>query len=141
MPYKFVEGVAMADVTFEATGKTLEELFESSGKAVTNSMVENLDTVEQKVTKKFCLKANNIEKLLHDFMDELVFYKDAERLLFSGYKLKVKQGNECIVEAQLKGEELDMNKHELITDVKAVSWHMYKVEKKEEWKAFVILDV
>jgi len=41
----------------------------------------------------------------------------------------------------LKGEEIDNKKHHMIVDVKAVSWHMYKVEKKEEWNAFVILDV
>jgi SHS2 domain-containing protein len=29
----------------------------------------------------------------------------------------------------------------MIIDVKAVSWHMYKVQKDDEWKAFVILDV
>ena len=90
MPYRFVEGVAIADVTFEATGKTLEELFESPGKAVTNSMVSDLAIVEQKITKEFTLKAENEEKLLHDFLQEIIFYKDAETLLFSGYSLKIK---------------------------------------------------
>ncbi len=142
MPYRFVEGVAIADVTFEASGKTLEEVFESAGKALTNSMVEDLGTVEEKVEKSFCLKAKSEERLLHDFLDELVFYKDAEQLLFSGYSLRIseKDGQWCL-EADLKGEKLDMKKHDLTVDVKAVSWHMYRLEKKEGWKAFVILDV
>lgn len=143
MPYRFVEGFAIADVTFEATGKTLEELFESAGKAVTNSMVSDLATVEKKITKKFTLKAENEEKLLHDFLQEVVYYKDAETLLFNGYSLKIKkEAKGYSLEATLKGEHLDMKKHDLIVDVKAVSWHMFKLEKtKEGWKALAILDV
>ena len=142
MPYRFVEGVAIADVTFEATGKTLEELFESAGKAVTNSMVSDLATVEQKITKEFTLKAENEEKLLHDFLQEIIFYKDAETLLFSGYSLKIKKDNGYSLEVTLKGEHLDMKKHDLIVDVKAVSWHMFKLEKTEKgWEALAILDV
>ncbi len=142
MPYRFVEGVALADVAFEATGKTLEEVFESAGNALTKSMVEDLRTVEKKVEKSFCLKAKDEERLLHDFLDELVFYKDAEQLLFIGYSLRIyeNEGQWCL-DADLKGEKLDMKRHDLTVDVKAVSWHMYALEKKDEWKAFVILDV
>jgi len=139
MSYRFIDGVAIADVTFEATGSTLEELFESAAKAVTNSMVDDLGTIEEKTTRKISLSGKDQERLLHNFMQELLFYKDAEGLVFSKYTIKI-TGNS--LEADLVGEELDQEKHEWITDVKAVSWHMYKVEKTEEgWKAFVILDV
>ncbi len=143
MPYRFVEGVAIADVTFEATGKTLEGLFESAGKALTNSMVADLNSVERKVKKKFTLKAENEERLLHDFLQEIIFYKDAETLLFSGYSLKITKSDKgWLLEATLEGEKLDMKKHDLIVDVKAVSWHMFKLEKNEKgWKALAILDV
>ncbi len=139
MPYRFVDGVAIADVTFEATGSTLEELFESAANAVTASMVDDLKTIEQKITKKISISGKDPERLLHNFMQELLFYKDSECLVFSKYTIKI-IGNS--LEAELAGEELDQEKHEWITDVKAVSWHMYKLEKTEEgWKAFVILDV
>ena len=46
------------------------------------------------------------------------------------------------LEAKLSGEKIDTGKHNMIVDVKAVSFHMYKVEKTDDgWKAFVILDV
>ena len=142
MPYRFVEGVARADVAFEASGKTLEELFGSSGKALTRSMVENPESIESRESVKFSLKNDNMEKLLHDFLQEIIFHKDAESLIFNDFNLKVtEKKGECSVEAILKGEEIDNKKHHMIVDVKAVSWHMYKVEKEDEWKAFVILDV
>jgi SHS2 domain-containing protein len=40
------------------------------------------------------------------------------------------------------GEKLDMKKHELLVDVKAVSLHQFRVEEtKDGWVASVILDV
>ena len=41
-----------------------------------------------------------------------------------------------------EGEELNMVKHELLADVKAVTFHNFKVEETDGvWKAEVILDV
>jgi SHS2 domain-containing protein len=42
----------------------------------------------------------------------------------------------------LAGEELDMNRHDLVVDVKAVTLHQFRVEKTDRgWEAFVILDI
>ena len=45
MPYKYLEDVSIADVAFEATGRTLDDMFESAGLAVTNVMVKDGVTV------------------------------------------------------------------------------------------------
>jgi len=133
----------MADVAYEATGKTLEELFESSARALTNSMLEKLDSIGNSESVKFSLKADNEEKLLHDFLDEIVYYKDAENLVFNEYSLKItREEGGYDMEAVLNGEKINQKKHNINVDVKAVSWHKYKVGKDNDgWKAFVILDV
>ncbi len=143
MPYKFLEDIAIADVAFEATGKTIEELFESSALAVTNTMVKDLKSVKQKVTKKIKVKADNVEMLLFNFLQEIIFYKDAELLLFNKFDSTIaSQNKKWELKANAYGEKLDMKKHELLADVKAVSLHNFKVEKtKTGWKADVILDV
>ncbi len=158
MPYKFLEGLTMADVAFEATGKTLEEMFASAADAMMTTQVKDLKKVEHKVEKDFSLKAADEERLLHDFLQELIFFKDAERLLFSGYELRITreagakggnakggrgtEGGRYVLNAKAKGEPLDMKKHELLVDVKAVSWHKFSVEKTAKgWKAVVIIDV
>ena len=146
MSYKFREDIAMADVAFEAEGKTLEELFEAAALAVTNTMVKELKSVKTTEKKEMSLENKELDRLLHDFMQEIIFEKDANLLLFSGYELKITKletGNWKLT-ATCKGEKLDMNKHELLVDVKAVSWHMFKVEQDQKtkmWGAFVILDV
>lgn len=143
MSYKFFEDVSLADVAYEAKGKSLEDLFESAGLALTNTMVKDLESVKQTITKKFKLEFETEEMLLFNFLQELIFLKDAKLLLFSKYKLKIlKSKKGFLLEAELKGEELNMKKHELLVDVKAVSFHMFKLQKlKSGWKAEIILDV
>lgn len=143
MPYKFIDGVTMADIAFEATGKSVEELLESSGKALMNTQVSDLKKIKSKIEKKIEIKSQNEERLLHDFLQELIFLKDAELLLINNYQMKIYRTEMGILlKATLKGEPIDNTKHEMLVDVKAVSWHKFEVKREgNQWKAFVILDV
>ncbi len=143
MPYKYLEDVAIADVAFEAEGKTLEELFESSGFALTNAMIKDIGQIEQKVEISFEVEAEDVEMLLFNFLQELIFYKDAERLLFNKFGLDIKQKeNKWHLGVKAWGEEIDREKHELLADAKAVALHNFKVEETAKgWKAMVIVDV
>ncbi len=143
MSYRFLEDVAISDVAFEARGKTLVELLSNAALAVTNTMVKDVETVEPRIEKSFTLEADNPEMLLYRFLQELVFYKDAELLLFSGYDIAISQEiGKWRLNATIRGEELSPEKHELGADVKAVSLHNFRVWKTTEgWWASVILDV
>ena len=143
MPYRYLQDVAIADVAFEAWGKTMEELFESSGFALTNAMIKDLGQLEQKVEKCFEVEALDVEMLLFNFLQELIFYKDAERLLFNRFELDIEQKeNTCYLRVKACGEEIDQEKHELLADAKAVALHNFKVEETAKgWGATVIVDV
>ena len=141
MSYKFLEDVSLADVAFEATGKTLEELFESAALATTNVMIKDLKTIKPKIKKKIKLKAKTIENLLHDFLQELVFLKDAKQLVFSKYKIKINEKKVELI-AEISGEKLNTKTQEHMVDVKAVTWHHFSVKKEgKNWYASVILDI
>lgn len=147
MPYKYLDEVAYADVAFAATGKTLDEMFESAGLAVTNAMVRNIKKVKPKVKKTIKLKADSLDRLLFDFLQEFVFWKDKSLLLFSKVKVKVKEpskkGGLFSLTSILSGEKID-EKHvkTLVVDVKAVTWHLFKIEHSARmWKCHVVLDV
>ncbi|MDI6721003.1 MAG: archease [Candidatus Aenigmarchaeota archaeon] len=139
MSYEFLENITLADVAFEASGRTLEEMFSSAAEALTATMVKDIKTVKPKLKKKINFKAENVEKLLYAFLEELIFLKDSELLLFSEYRLKA---NETSLEGEISGEKLNMKKHELLVDVKAVTMHMFEVKhEKGTWKTRVVLDV
>jgi len=143
MPYKFLEGVAMADIAFEATGPTLAKLAEACALATTNTQVKDLKSVKHTKSKKIRLSAPDPEKLIFSFLQELIFLKDADQLLFSKFEIGVteKEGKYELA-AVCYGEKLDMKKHELLVDVKAVTMHHYTVRKeKKGWFARIILDI
>jgi protein archease len=143
MPFRFIDGVTMADVAFEASGKTLEEMFASAGAALTSTMIKDPSALKQAEKRELRLEAKDEEGLLHDFLEELIFIKDTEQLLFCGYALKIAKGGKGLVlTGSLGGERLDPKKHDLLVDAKAVSRHMFKVRReKGVWKAFAIVDV
>jgi SHS2 domain-containing protein len=143
MPYRYLEDVAIADVAFEAEGKTLRELLESAALAATNAMIRNIDKLDHKVIRNFEVTAENPEMLLYRFLQELVFYKDAERLLFNKFELEPKQGvPSWRLRVRAFGDEISQEKHELLADVKAVSLHNFSVRQTPEgWRAEVIVDV
>ncbi len=143
MPYKFLEDISIADVAFEAQGKTLEELFTEAALAVTNTMVEDVRTIEQRISKSIELTAENVEMLLFHFLQELIFYKDAELLLFSKFDLAIEQKDSTWhLHAKAYGEAISPGRQDLLVDVKAVSLHNFKVEETSRgWRATVIVDV
>lgn len=144
MPYTFLEDASTADVAFEAYGKTLSELFESAGMALADTMVEDAGKLKRTTTKVIGIDAPDIELLLFNFLQELIFYKDAELLLFGGFRFDALEssGGEWRLHAEAYGEEIDPEKHDLIVDVKAVALYHFSVEETAEgWRATVILDV
>ncbi len=143
MPYSYLEDVAIADVAFEARGKTIKELFEAAGFALTNAMIKDLGRIEKKAVKSFEVEASDMEMLLFNFLQELIFYKDAELLLFNRFDLDIEQKDgKWHLRVKAYGEEIDREKHELLADAKAIALHNFKVEETASgWKALVIVDV
>lgn len=143
MPYKYLEGITQADVAFEASGKTLEEMFEAAAVATTGTMIRDPKKVEQKVTKQVKKEAENVEKLLYDFLEEIIFLKDAEQLFLSGFKVSISgEEGKYSLEAEMSGEEINPEKHEIVVDAKAITMHKFEVKKEgDEWKAIVVIDV
>ena len=81
MPYKFLDEIATADIAFEATGRDLPELFSDAADATMNVMIDNLDAIEARETRQIELSNDKLDMLLFDFLQELIYFKDAERLL------------------------------------------------------------
>lgn len=140
--YRFLEDVATADVAFEATGKTPEELFASAAEALEETQVRTKN-LELRTEREIKLKNETLDDLLFDFLNELIFFKDAESLVFADYKLKIGKGiDKYTLKGTIKGEKIDPEKHELRTDVKAVTKHRFGIQKTPEGlKATVILDI
>ncbi len=140
MPYKFLEDVALADIAIEATGKTLDELFEAAAMAVAEQTVD-IKTLGEKRVMNFGVTAKDIPHLLYDFLSELLYLKDAESLLYKTIKVTVTE-NPCTAHASIKGDTINPEKHELRNDIKAITLHMFEVKREGKgWMARFVVDI
>ncbi len=143
MPYTYLEEIGTADIAFEATGRDLAELFSESADAMTNVMIDNIEAIQPRETCQIELSNDALDMLLFDFLQELIFLKDAKRLLLRIREIKVAERNEnYFLKAMAEGEPLDAERHHQRADVKAVTLHDFSVKSIEEvWKARVLLDI
>ena len=143
MPYHYLEEIGTADIAFEATGRDLPELFTAAADATINVMIDNLDAIESRETRQIELSSDKIDMLLFDFLQELIYFKDASRLLLRARETHIDQkGETYFLKAKVAGERLDDTRHQQRADVKAVTLHGFSVEKQDSgWKARVLLDI
>lgn len=138
MKFKYLENVAIADIAFEAYGKTLNEVFENSAHAFFD-MTCNPKTIKQKIKKIIQLKDKDEKNLLYNFLSELIFLKDSKQLIFSKVKVQIKDGK---LKAVLYGDKIDYEKQELRNDVKAVTMHLFDLKKiNNKYKATIVVDI
>lgn len=143
MPYEYLDDIATSDAAFIARGETVEAMFIAAAEATMNVMVGDLEAISPNRSLEIRVESDTVEMLLFELLQELIFYKDAQRLLLriSNVHITEKTGR-LVLTADARGEELDMEKHDLGVDVKAVTLHRYRVEQTSRgWEAAVILDI
>jgi SHS2 domain-containing protein len=139
--YRFLEDTAIADAAFEAEGDSLEDLFEACAQATFEVMAET-KTVEPRDREEIRLKSEDLEGLLFNWLAELIYLKDLKATAFSKYRIKIDKTNGYRLKASIWGEVIDVKKHRVKVDVKAVTYHLLEVKNKDNmWTAKVILDI
>ena len=143
MSYRYLEELGTADIAFEASGHDLPELFRDAADATTNVMIDNLEAIEPREIRQIELSNEKPDMLLFDLLQELIFLKDAQRLLLRMPDMQIAEKNEAyFLKATAKGEPLDAERHHQRADVKAVTLHDFSVERTDGgWKARVLLDI
>ena len=143
MPYEFLDDVATADIAFMAWGKDLEETFIAAGDATMNVMIEELDSIKPRENRELKLDNDALDMLLFNLLQELIYYKDAERLMLRVNQVEIgKKDKSFALKAVASGEKLDPDRHRQRVDVKAVTLHRFRLEKTDRgWETMVILDI
>ena len=108
-----------------------------------NVMVEDLNTIAHQECRTICVEANAMDMLLFQLLQELIYYKDADRLLLRVPEVCIeRQKDDFELNAEACGEKLNPGKHELLAGVKAVTLHRFHVEQiSRGWRSTVILDI
>lgn len=140
--YEFKEHTA--DVQVKSWGSTLEEAFSQTAYSLMATISPRLENITPSIEKRISIKAEDKEALLFDFLSEFLFIFDVEELIFCYINvLKIKRLNEKYeLEAIMKGEKFDKQKHEIGTEVKAITYSYMSIEeKKKEIEINVVFDI
>jgi len=130
-----------ADVAFIAYGDDFNEAFENAAKAMFN-VITDIKKVEVKKCLDIKIEDDDLRGLLKKWLEELLFYFDAEGIVFSEFKVLIKRNEKYRLEGKACGEAFNINKHASGIEVKAVSYHWMKIGE-ENGKKFVrvVLDI
>ncbi|MBL7117843.1 MAG: archease [Candidatus Syntrophoarchaeum sp.] len=137
--FEFLD-ITTADVAFAAYGRSLNAVFANSALATFEVMVDT-DGVKPAKKKKVEVRGHDLQSLMFNWLNELIFLSGSENMVFSKFKLKIDE-EAFALNALCAGEKMDPKKHELRTEVKACTYHKMMVKKVGDvWRAQVILDV
>lgn len=131
MKYEFLEDEATADIAIVAYGKTMKQAFENVALAVINVMVDPT-TVEEQEIKYVTKTAKDLKALLYDFLEDIVYYNDAENLMFKTVKVEELDKSNNTIKAVFKGEPFDSNRHEARNHVKAITYFGMEINKTKK---------
>ena len=139
MGYQYAEGGPTADLTVDAWGKTLEETFEQAGIALFNSITP-IEGVERRESREFEVDAHDLEALLFNFLDELLYIHEVDLIVFSAFDLRIEK-KEFRLNAICHGESFDLQRHTQGIAIKAVTFHQMSIKQDDKgWNLRVVLD-
>lgn len=140
MGYRFLNHTA--DVAFEATAATRDELFAEALAAFTDTLTDR-ETVEERLSRTFELRASEVDLLLVVWLEELLYAFEIDGHLFRRAEARLEEDAEgWRLTAEAWGEVRDEERHGLKVLVKAVTYHGLEVaETPEGWRGRIIFDI
>ena len=118
-----------ADIGFYAFGKNLNEAFENAGLAIFN-IISNTDNINPQKSIEFEITSEDEVSLLYDYLEELLFYHEVEFMLFSEFIIEIEKIDDGYhLEAIIKGEDINWDKHERNCEIKAITFHKMAIRK------------
>ncbi|MDY0167332.1 MAG: archease [Thermoguttaceae bacterium] len=128
-----------ADLGLRIRAATLEELFAEAGLALTAALAGRLDSIRPAEPRSINLEAADPADLLHDWLSELLYLFDTERMLFSRFEVSLPSGR---LTATAWGETADPARHDIALEIKAITYHGLKLGPTPDgWLAEVIVDL
>ncbi|MFT5526135.1 MAG: SHS2 domain-containing protein [Pirellulaceae bacterium] len=142
-----------ADLGLRVRAASVEQLFEEAAMCLFEMMVVNLEDVKSVVSKTVEITANaaiatdsaaGMDLLLFDWLNELLYLFESEQLLLSKFHASFHCDK---LTAEVSGQVMDFDRHEMDHEVKAITYHQLRVEliddapEDEKWLAELIVDI
>jgi len=128
-----------ADIGVRGIGATLAEAFELTASAMT-AVITDLDRVKAQDAVRIDCEASDVELLLVNWLNALVYEMAVRHMLFSRFEVEI---NDLSLTGTAWGEAIDIAGHEPAVEIKGATLTELKVARDANglWVAQCVVDV
>ncbi|MHB1412700.1 MAG: archease [Thermoleophilia bacterium] len=137
MQFELIEHTA--DIGVRSFGATIAEAFETAAAGMFSLLADPGQICDQ---QEFPVEveAEDREMLLVEWLNELLYIYESRGVLLKRFHIREISDTRLLGSAY--GEPIDPGRHEIRTDIKAVTYYQLRVkQRKSGWLTEVILDV
>ena len=127
-----------ADIGIAAYGSDLKKAFANAAYGLFSLMVD-LKDVGDTLCREVKVTAESQEDLLVAWLNELLYLFEVETILFR--RFRIGELTETSLRSRCYGELIDPTRHKIKTGVKATTYHMLKIERKNGFRVQVLFDI
>jgi len=128
-----------ADLGIVVKGFDARGLFTNAAYAMIDIMVEG-DIDEKGAKKTLFIEGEDFSDLMVRWLGEILYLFDAEKLLVR--RIVIKSISPDRLQAVLSMVRFNGARHQILREIKAVTYHQISVERKDdEWEARIIFDI
>lgn len=128
-----------SDMGIKAEGESLAAVFRQAALGLQQIMTSCTDIqAQQEILVE--VQAQDREELLVNWLSEVIFLLETRQLLPAEFVID--SISDCRLQARVRGESLDAERHFLEREIKAVTYHQIRVERVAGgWRAQVFVDL
>ena len=136
-PFEVIDHTA--DIGIVAYGTDIKQVFANAALGLFNLMAD-LDDFKEDVRREVELSAEDVEILLVEWLNELIYIFDVEHIIFKRFEIEELTSTQ--IKARCFGEKIKPRKHKLKREIKAATYHMLRISKEDgSYKVQVIFDI
>ena len=130
-----------ADMGVRAKGDEVSTVFKNTALGMYEIIFLNgTPKVSSKGEYQIKLKCSDLEQLLVDWLNELLFIFSTEKIIFSGFEITI-DSEDFSLDAKVYGEQVADSVLLATREIKAVTYHMLEIKKNDQWNTQVIFDI
>jgi SHS2 domain-containing protein len=127
-----------ADVGIRGWGENFPTVVEALARGLFE-VIAGPGEVESQVVHKLRIEGVEREDLLHEALEALNTLHQVRGEIYGEVRVEALDTGLAI---EVEGEAIDPDRHDLRTEVKAVTWHDLRVEETADgWEGYVLLDI
>lgn len=129
--YEFLEHTT--DALIEAWGPKLERAFGQAGRALFDTML-HIENVAPKLGDNVSVSGHDEKELLYNWLEELLLRFELKSTAYSVFDVTSIVENAGIfrLEANIRGETYDRDRHGSKTEVKGVTYHLMEITRSAD---------